>query len=141
MDLSRKLPAWVTLHGFDLKTDLLPRSELMPSNLSFHHLSVFEPVPEQYTGKYDVVHIRFFTPVVQNGDPSVVVKCAMQMLSMIFLRAVRDFTNKQASRARRTSAMGRTRSEDENPRRIIRENYCYGSTHLRNQRRSKEDWE
>ena len=88
MDLSRKLPASVTLHGFDLKTDLLPRSELMPSNLSFHHLNVFEPVPEQYAGKYDVVHIQFFTPVVQKGDPSVVVKCAMQMLSMLFLRAV-----------------------------------------------------
>jgi hypothetical protein len=47
----------------------------------FHHLDVFEPVPAEYIGKYDVVHIRFFAPVLGKTGPEPVVKFVLQMLS------------------------------------------------------------
>lgn len=81
VNLSHEVPASTMLHGFDLKTDLLPRTEWLPSNVSFHELNVFEPVPEQFVGKYDVVHFRFLSPVVQKGDPSPLLKCALKLLS------------------------------------------------------------
>ena len=55
----------------------------MPRNLAFHTLDVFEPVPEEYKGKYDVVHIRFFTPVVRKGDPGSVIRTALDLLSKL----------------------------------------------------------
>jgi hypothetical protein len=66
----------------------------LPPNLNFHHLDVFEPVPEQYVGKYDVVHIRFFAPVVREGDPGPVIKNVMKLLStFLFSFLVLDLRN------------------------------------------------
>jgi len=81
INLSPLVPASATIHGFDLETDLLPRSEWLPSNVTWHHLDVFEPIPEDFVGKYDIVHIRFFAPVVQGGDPGPIIKNVMQLLS------------------------------------------------------------
>jgi hypothetical protein len=81
INLSHDVPASTVLHGFDLKTDLLPRPEWLPSNVSFHELNVFDPVPEQFAGKYDVVHFRYLSPVVQKGDPSPLINCALKLLS------------------------------------------------------------
>jgi hypothetical protein len=78
VDLSSKLPS-ATFDAFDVTTNLIPRE--LPSNVHFKHLDVFEPVPEEFTGKYDIVHIRFFAPVVSNTGPDPVVKTALQMLS------------------------------------------------------------
>ena len=66
----------------------------MPSNLSYHHLNVFEPVPEEYKGKYDVVHIRFFTPVVRNGDPGSVIRTALDLLSRLLFTVRESLADK-----------------------------------------------
>ena len=70
-----------TLDAFDVTTNLIPREEWLPSNLNFQLLDVFKPVPEEYTAKYDIVHIRFFSPVVGKTGPVPVIGTALQMLS------------------------------------------------------------
>jgi hypothetical protein len=82
VNLRSQLSDSATLDRFDLKTDLLPRIEWLPSNIAFHNLDVFEPIPEEFVGKYDIVHIRFFMPVVQNNDPLPILKNVIKLLSM-----------------------------------------------------------
>ncbi|PMD37104.1 hypothetical protein L207DRAFT_636950 [Hyaloscypha variabilis F] len=79
VELSSKLPS-ATIDAFDVTKNLIPRAEWLPSNVHFHHLDVFEPVPAEYIGKYDVVHIRFFAPVLGKTGPEPVVKFVLQML-------------------------------------------------------------
>jgi hypothetical protein len=81
VDLSSKVPASATLDAFDVTTDLFPHSTWLPSNVKFHRLDVFEPVPAEFVGKYDLVHIRFFAPVLRNQGPDAVIKNVMQLLS------------------------------------------------------------
>jgi len=59
----------------------IPRTGWIPSDVHFHHLDVFEPVPAEYFGKYDLVHVRFLAPVVGKTGPEPVIKIAVEMLS------------------------------------------------------------
>jgi hypothetical protein len=49
--------------------------------VKFHNLDVFKPVPEEFTEKYGIVHIRFFSPVVGKTGPVPVIESALQLLS------------------------------------------------------------
>jgi len=80
VDLSSKVPASATLDAFDVTTNLFPHSDWLPSNVKFHRLDVFEPVPSEFVGKYDLVHIRFFSPVLRDQGPEGVIKNVMQLL-------------------------------------------------------------
>ncbi|KAE9378598.1 hypothetical protein N431DRAFT_433727 [Stipitochalara longipes BDJ] len=79
VELSSEHPS-ATIDAFDVTTNLIPRAEWLPPNVHFHHLDVFEPVPAEYIGKYDIVHVRFFAPVVGKTGPEPVVKVALEML-------------------------------------------------------------
>jgi hypothetical protein len=35
----------------------------------FYRLDMFEPVPAEFIGKYDLVHIHFFAPVLRTRSP------------------------------------------------------------------------
>jgi len=71
----------MSLDAFDITTDLIPHAKWRPENVSFQKLDIFKPIPEELKGKYDVVHIRFFLPVVGKTGPELAIKAALDMLS------------------------------------------------------------
>ena len=81
VNLAKKVPASTTLHGFDIQSDGLPSPEWLSSNVSFHKLNILEPISEQFTEKYDVVHFRFLSLAVKNGNPSTLLSGAFQLPS------------------------------------------------------------
>ena len=44
-------------------------------------LDVLEPIPEELRGKYDLVHVRLFLAVVQDDDPTPILRNLMDLLS------------------------------------------------------------
>ncbi len=69
------------LHGYDITSVHYPAADDLPANISLETLDAFnEELPEAMVGKYDVVHVRVFTAVVKNNDPSPLIRNALKML-------------------------------------------------------------
>ena len=49
--------------------------------MSLSKLDIFEPLPEELKGKYDVVHLRFFMTVARDDNVQTVIKNLRDMLS------------------------------------------------------------
>lgn len=81
VDLALKVAPDTQLDAFDITTDLIPHAKWRPENVDFHKLDIFQPVPDEFKGKYDVVHIRFFSPVIGRTGPEPAIKAALDMLS------------------------------------------------------------
>lgn len=80
VDINRELPS-VHLDGFDILVDQFPAKEWLPDNISLHRLDLLKPISEELKGKYDLVHVRLFLAVVQNYDPTPILRNLMDMLS------------------------------------------------------------
>ena len=61
--------------------DQFPAKEWLPDNITLRTLDVFAPISEDLKGRYDLVHVRLFLVVVQNYDPTPILKNLMDMLS------------------------------------------------------------
>ena len=57
-NLSRR----VEVTGLDISDGQFPPKQIWPDNLTFGTLSVFDDVPNEYLGKFDLVHIRLLLP-------------------------------------------------------------------------------
>ncbi|KAL2042758.1 hypothetical protein N7G274_004517 [Stereocaulon virgatum] len=79
IDLSRQLHS-ARLDGFDISTDQFPPKQWLPENMSLHTLDILKPIPEEFKGKYDVVHARLLLPLVKNNDPTPVLKNMFSLL-------------------------------------------------------------
>ena len=80
VDVNRQLPS-VHLDGFDISVDQFPSKEWLPENIALHRLDVLQRIPEELKGKYDLVHVRLFLAVVQDYDPTPILRNLMDMLS------------------------------------------------------------
>ena len=80
IDVNRQLPS-VHLDGFDISVDQFPAKEWLPDNITLRRLDVLQPISEELKGKYDLVHVRLFLAVVQNYDPTPILRNLMDMLS------------------------------------------------------------
>lgn len=69
------------IDGFDVSLAQCPPPEWLPSNVSIRKLDIFEPLPEELVGKYDIVHVRLFLCVVRNDDLVPVLTNLLKMLS------------------------------------------------------------
>ncbi|KAF2002184.1 hypothetical protein P154DRAFT_463257 [Amniculicola lignicola CBS 123094] len=70
-----------TFIGLDVQDAHFPAAQNLPKNIKLGLLDAFtEDLPEEHIGKYDVVHVRAFSSVVKNDDPSPVIKNAYKML-------------------------------------------------------------
>ncbi|KAI9642303.1 hypothetical protein NHQ30_009105 [Ciborinia camelliae] len=72
LDLAKELARsnkWAQLDGFDISTTQYPPSALLPPNVKLDTLDIFEPIPEQLRGQYDVIHISLLCLVIRDGDP------------------------------------------------------------------------
>ncbi|KAJ5281465.1 hypothetical protein N7478_006837 [Penicillium angulare] len=58
LTLARALPHW-QVDGFDISGDQYPFAGWVPSNVNLYEHDTFQPYPDEYHGKYDIINIRF----------------------------------------------------------------------------------
>lgn len=56
-------------------------AEYLPPNVSLETMDVFGDVPENLVGRFDVVHIHTTCVVVKNGNPILLLRHLIRMLS------------------------------------------------------------
>jgi SAM-dependent methyltransferase len=70
-----------SLVGFDLSPVHFPAPANLPNNIKLGVLDAFaEDISNEHIGQYDVVHVRVFTAVIKNNDPSALIRNAFKML-------------------------------------------------------------
>lgn len=76
--------AWKThnlkLDGYDINPVLFPAATFLPANFSLHQLDLFNELPAEVVGAFDVVHVRAFCSLIRHNDPS---KALQQMVKML----------------------------------------------------------
>ena len=79
-ELTRELPN-ARIDGFDISDEQYPPENWYGPNVTLSKLDIFQPLPEELKGKYDVVHLRFFMAVTVDDNVQVVIKNLKDMLS------------------------------------------------------------
>jgi SAM-dependent methyltransferase len=79
IEVARDIPAASVL-GLDIDLSKAPPKEWLPSNLSLRQWNLFEEVPEDLLGKFDLVHVRLVVLVIENGDPTPLLRNIMKLL-------------------------------------------------------------
>jgi hypothetical protein len=51
-----------------------------------HIWNIFENVPDEFVGFFDIVHVRLITVVVKNNDPRPILANLNKLLSMYLLQ-------------------------------------------------------
>lgn len=80
MDVKREYPA-AQIDGFDISFAQCPPPEWLPDGVRLRELDLYEPLPAELEGIYDVVHLRLFFVVIRNDDPGPVLRNMLRMLS------------------------------------------------------------
>ncbi|KAL9103071.1 MAG: hypothetical protein Q9187_009049, partial [Circinaria calcarea] len=83
LELARDLSSSAQLDGFDIDLSQSPPKEWLPKNVNMYKLDVFGELPDDFVGKYDVIHARLFLLVVQNNDPMPILKNFIRMLNSL----------------------------------------------------------
>ncbi|RHZ54841.1 class I SAM-dependent methyltransferase [Aspergillus thermomutatus] len=78
-ELARDLPT-ATFDGLDISLDSAPPAEWLPQNVTLRQWDIFDDVPPDLVGAYDVVHLRFFMLVVRESDPIPVIRKVSTLL-------------------------------------------------------------
>ncbi|MCJ1424137.1 hypothetical protein MMC29_002024 [Sticta canariensis] len=75
----RELPN-AQLDGFDV--DLAPAStqQWLPSNVRLRHFDVFDDIPDDLQGKYEIVHVRLLLMDVKSSDPRPIIRDLVKLL-------------------------------------------------------------
>ena len=71
----------VNVTALDLSEALFPPDYTVPSNVTFRLWNIFDPVPAEYRGRFDVVHLRLILAASWQKDIGLVVDHMMEMLS------------------------------------------------------------
>ena len=79
IDVAREY-ATARLDGFDVNTSQAPPEQWLPSNITLKTWNIFDDVPEEMLGVYDVVHVRLIVLVVQRSDIKNVIRKLLQTL-------------------------------------------------------------
>ena len=91
MDLAEQLAPSAQLDGFEMSGDLFPSRDLWPDNVKYHVLNSLDSVPEQFVGKYDLVHLRMWAGNISCSQLSILTKNILNMLSKLLLYISRHF--------------------------------------------------
>ena len=75
--------------GFDISGRFFPPFQWLPSKVKLHLHDIFEPFPEQFVGRFDMIHIRMFLNLSQERIRNIVSN-AMTLLSTLFSSKVRS---------------------------------------------------
>ncbi|EHA22486.1 hypothetical protein CBS63078_11252 [Aspergillus niger] len=81
-ELAQALPADanVQLDGLDLDLSKAPPHPWLPANVHLHQADILAPLPDPLVGQYEVVHLRLLILVVENSDPTPIIRYAHRML-------------------------------------------------------------
>ena len=79
IDVAREHPT-VQLDCFDINISQAPPKPWLPPNIRLKTWDVYDNVPEQMTGKYDIVHVRLLSLVVQKKGPRLILQNLLRML-------------------------------------------------------------
>ena len=79
IDVARELPT-AQLDGFDIDLTQAPHQQWLPSNVNLRPWNIFDDVPSDVMGKYDIVHVRLLALVIEQGDPRSVLRNLLVML-------------------------------------------------------------
>ena len=83
-ELTRELPN-ARIDGFDISDEQYPPEKWYGPNVTLSKLDIFQPLPDELKGKYDVVHLRFFMAVAVDDNVRIVIKNLKDMLSRYHL--------------------------------------------------------
>ncbi|KAI0513027.1 S-adenosyl-L-methionine-dependent methyltransferase [Xylaria bambusicola] len=67
-ELAKTLPASAELVGFDFDVSKFPMPEALPSNIRLSFGDAYEPFPEEFRNRFDVVHLRHFNLAMRKGQ-------------------------------------------------------------------------
>ncbi|OJZ83591.1 hypothetical protein ASPFODRAFT_83056 [Aspergillus luchuensis CBS 106.47] len=73
-------PCTLQLDGLDVDLKNAPVPEWVTPSISLRHWNIFDEVPEDLRGKYDVVHLRLLVLVVQESNPLPIIDKVFQLL-------------------------------------------------------------
>ena len=79
IDVARENPT-AQLDGFDIDISQAPPQQWLSPNITLKTWNIFDSVPEQMIGIYDVVHVRLIVLVVQKSDPRTILRNLLRML-------------------------------------------------------------
>lgn len=68
IDLAKEVPATCQLDGFDISPDLFPSRDGLPENVKLHIADAKAAVDPKYSGKFDVINIRYLTGGMKLDD-------------------------------------------------------------------------
>ena len=74
-------PLGTQFDGFDIDLGQAPHLQWLPSNISLTQWNMFEEVPENLVGVYDVVHIRLVMLVIKDNNPVPLIQNLRKLLS------------------------------------------------------------
>lgn len=81
--VAEQLPTSARLDGFDISDEQFPHPSSLPPNVKLHVGNSNEPAPPSLYGQYDIVNLRLFLAVVQDNNPSGLIKHAISLLSVL----------------------------------------------------------
>ena len=87
IDLVNLVPTSARLDGFDISASQFPTKEWLPPNVLLHCLDIFDKIPANLHGQYDIINVRYFCLVVRDNNPTPMIDNLLKMLSM-YLAAV-----------------------------------------------------
>ena len=81
LELAGELSPSARIDGFDISPSQYPFQDWCAKNIQLTTHDAFKPFPQEYLGKYDVVHIRFFCTLVNNEDAQPLLENLVALLS------------------------------------------------------------
>ena len=79
-DLAAHSPASWTYTGLDLSASQFPAASAAVDRVTFAQLDVLQPIPDEYKGRFDVVHLRLLICGLSGADWDVAAKHVLTML-------------------------------------------------------------
>ncbi|KAK0635959.1 hypothetical protein B0T17DRAFT_650863 [Bombardia bombarda] len=79
LDVASQLDPSAELYGLDCDISQVAPKEWLPENLTLREWSVFDDVPEDLAGKFDIMNIRLFILVISD-DPRPVIQRLLKLL-------------------------------------------------------------
>lgn len=79
--MATQVPPTVQLDGFDISDEQFPHKSNVPANVNFRTSNALAKVPDEFVGKYDVVHIRYLGGIIREGNTEAVIQHVVQLLS------------------------------------------------------------
>nr|POE86596.1 hypothetical protein CFP56_46780 [Quercus suber] len=81
VEVGRELGPSSDLHAFDINLNQAPPEQWLPRNLQLHSWNLFDDVPLEFVGNFDLVHVRLITVVIKDNDPVKVMQNFHRLLS------------------------------------------------------------